>query len=76
MKSRRHDKDLGTAVDCTIGLVEACVSSKGIRCAAWFGSILTVSELSLHGFEAVMQVKQNHGFYPKKRCSWWVHTVL
>ena len=38
----------------------------GVRCDAWFGSVTAVSELALRGFEGVMQVKQNHGLYPKK----------
>ncbi len=58
----RHNKGLGTTAGCTVRLMEACSSWKGIKEGAWFGSILTVLELSI-----VMQGEQNHGFYPRIR---------
>jgi hypothetical protein len=41
--------------------MEACSKSKGIKGGAWFGLKVAVSELALRGFEALIQVKQNHG---------------
>ena len=66
MKAKRLNKELGTTAGCTVRLMEACTKSIGIKGDTWFGSITAVSELALRGFEAVMQVKQNHGLYPKK----------
>lgn len=66
MKDKRFNKDLGTTAGCTVRLMEACSESTGIKGDAWFGSVTAVSELALRGFEGVMQVKQNHGLYPKK----------
>jgi len=66
MKDKRFNKDFGTTAGCTVRLMEACSESTGIKGDAWFGSVTAVSELALRGFEGVMQVKQNHGLYPKK----------
>jgi hypothetical protein len=37
----------------------------GIRGDAWFGSVRAASEIAWHGYEAVFQIKQNHGLFPK-----------
>jgi len=66
MTDKRLNKDLGTTAGCAIKVMEACSECKGIKGDAWFGSVAAVPELALHGFEGVMQVKQNHGLYPKK----------
>jgi hypothetical protein len=66
MTDKRLNKDLGTTAGCTVKVMEACSECKGIKGDAWFGSVAAVPELALHGFEGVMQVKQNHGLYPKK----------
>jgi hypothetical protein len=66
MKDESCNKDLGTTAGCTVRLMEVCSTYIGIKGDAWFGSLTAVSELALCLFEAVMQVKQNHGLYPKK----------
>ncbi len=64
MKAKRLNKELGTTAGCSQadGSLLKIYRHKG---DAWFGSITAVSEVALRGFEAVMQVKQNHGLYPK-----------
>jgi hypothetical protein len=57
MKYIRHNKELGTIAGCTVRPMEAFLLSKGFIGAPWFSSILTVSELSLCGFEVVMHIK-------------------
>jgi hypothetical protein len=69
MKVKRLNKELGTTTGSTVRLIEAYSKSTGIIGDALFGAITAVSEMVLHGFEAVMQVKQNHGLYLKKRRS-------
>ena len=66
MKDESCNKDLGTTAGCTVRLMEVCSTYIGIKGDAWFGSLTAGSELALCLFEAVMQVKQNHGLYPKK----------
>ncbi len=66
MKAKRLNKELGTPAGYTVRLMEACSKSTGIKGDTLFGSIAALSELALRSFEAVMQVKQNHGLYPKK----------
>jgi hypothetical protein len=63
MKDKRLNKDLGTTAGCTVRLKEACSTSTSIKGDAWLAA---VSELAICGFEAVLQVKQNHGLYPEK----------
>jgi hypothetical protein len=55
----------------------------GICGDAWFGSVWATSEISRHGHEAVLQIKQNHSLYPKafiedalKEAPGGVHFVL
>jgi hypothetical protein len=37
----------------------------GIHGDAWFGSVKAASEVAHRGHEAVFQIKQNHGLFPK-----------
>jgi hypothetical protein len=66
MKSKVYHQQHGATAGCTIRLMEGCSWAKGIKGDAWFGSVLTLRQLAERGFESVLQVKQNHGHYPKK----------
>ena len=50
--------------------LEACATAEGQQCSgikgdAWFGSVACAAELSVRGYQAVLQVKTNSGLYPK-----------
>jgi hypothetical protein len=65
MKKKQHNQELGTTACCTIRAMEALRQAKGIKADAWFGSVICASELAVQGFGGVLQVKTNHGLYPK-----------
>jgi hypothetical protein len=65
MKTKRLNAELGTTAGCTVRAMESFPEATGIKGDAWFGSVLCASELAVRGFQAVLQVKQNHGLYPK-----------
>ena len=69
MKTARHNSSMGATAGCTLRAMEGCAVNgqpcKGIKGDAYFGSVVCASELSVRNYEAVLQVKQNTGFYPK-----------
>ena len=65
MKSKQHNAELGATTGCTVRAMEAFPDAIGIKGDAYFGSVNTCKELAVRGFEGVVQVKQNTGFYPK-----------
>jgi len=65
MKTKRLNAEMGTTAGCTVRAMESFPEATGIKGDAWFGSVLCASELAVRGFQAVLQVKQNHGLYPK-----------
>jgi len=69
MKTARHNSSMGATAGCTLRAIEGCAVNgqpcKGIKGDAYFGSVVCASELSVRNYEAVLQVKQNTGFYPK-----------
>ena len=65
MKTKRLNPELGATAGCTVRAMEAFPEATGIKGDAYFGSVACASALAVRGFEGVMQVKQNHGLYPK-----------
>jgi hypothetical protein len=65
MKNELHYHTLGATVFCTVRIYERWAQVRGVKAAAWFGSVLTYVELVTHGYECIFQVKQNNGQYPK-----------
>jgi hypothetical protein len=68
MKGSRHNASMGATAGCTLRLLEDTATGqpcKGIKADAWFGSVVAASQLAVRGFEAVLQIKTNSGFYPK-----------
>jgi hypothetical protein len=70
MKGAKYNGSIGATAGCTLRCMEACATAEGQQCTgikgdAWFGSVSCAAELSVRGYEAVLQVKTNSGFYPK-----------
>ena len=77
MKKLPYHKELGATAACTVRLAQGittCTSSdtsstpRGIILAdLWFGSVRASLALLEAGFESILQIKQNHGLFPKKQ---------
>jgi hypothetical protein len=89
MKSKMFNAAIGATAGCTLRLLLNSIADEekglkhGIRGDAWFGSVRAAAEISRRGHEAVFQIKQNHGLYPKafieetlKEAPGGVHIVL
>jgi hypothetical protein len=89
MKEALYNRQFGATAGCTLCLLENTIAEgdhevrHGIRGDAWFGSVLTTSEVGIRGHEAVFQVKTNLALYPKsfikealKEAPGGVHIVL
>lgn len=68
---QRHFKDLEATASCTVRLSEGA-SHKHVDDAqevvlgdSWFSSVKAAVALTQHVYEAILQVKQNHGLHPK-----------
>ena len=71
MTNHKYFKDLGATASCTVRIAEG-TSHKNVDNVqevvlgdSWFGSVKAAVGLAQEGFEAILQVKQNHGLYPK-----------
>ena len=71
----RHDffKELGATASCTVRVAKGS-SHKSIDnvpeivvADSWFGSVKAAKSLAQNGFETILQVKQNHGLFPKDK---------
>ena len=89
MKDALYNRQFGATAGCTLRLLENTIAEgdqevrHGIRGDAWFGSVLTTSEVGIRGHEGVFQVKTNSALYPKsfieealKEAPGGVHIVL
>ena len=70
MKNMRLQKDVGATAACSIRCAEGChqggESLKDIvKGDAWFGSVKCVTNLGRRGRAGFLQVKSNHGLFPK-----------
>ncbi len=69
MKTARYNSSIGATAGCTLRAIESCAVNgqlcRGIKGDAYFGSVVCASELPIQNYKAVLQVKQNKGFYPK-----------
>ncbi|MFN9982106.1 MAG: hypothetical protein ACK53Y_19425, partial [bacterium] len=71
MKTKIFNAEIGATAGCTLRLLLNSIPKEdkgikhGIRGDAWFGSVRAASEIARRGHEAVFQIKQNHGLFPK-----------
>jgi len=71
MKTKMFNAEIGATAGCTLRLLLNSIPEEdkgikhGIRGDAWFGSVRAASEIARRGHEAVFQIKQNHGLFPK-----------
>jgi hypothetical protein len=64
MKNRQYNAAFGNTAGCTLRLMDIS-GCKAVKGDAWFGSVRSCATLKQHGYESVLQVKQNHALYPK-----------
>jgi len=82
MKGAKYNASIGATAGCTLRCLEACATAEGQQCNgikgdAWFGSVTCAAELSVQGYEAVLQVKQIPACIPRLllRSNYRMHQV-
>ena len=71
MTGHKYFKDIGATASCTVRVAEGSSHKhvdniqEVVLGDSWFGSVKAAVGLAQEGFECILQVKQNHGLYPK-----------
>jgi len=70
MVTQKYQQELGATAACNLHLAEGCITPGDDRCHtnqgdAWFGSVKAAAALAGKAFQAVLQVKNNKGLFPK-----------
>ena len=69
MKTQQYQREMGATAACTIRLGEGTnqnnETSTVLMGDAWFGSVRAANEASKRDMNAILQIKSNHGLFPK-----------